>query len=653
MPQSHQLVAIMFTDIVGFTSLMGKDEEKALNLLENNRQLHKSAIKEFNGKWLKEMGDGVLVSFNAASDAVFCAKKIQETFQKENDASLRIGIHLGEVVLEEADVFGDGVNIASRIESLTPAGCIYISESVFRNVENKKKIDTEFIGEKNLKNVKHPIKIYQVKIEGQSSHTALDESVAIPKRDSEKSIAILPFVNMSNDPEQEYFCDGLSEELLNMLSQLDKFKVASRTSSFMFKGKNLDITEVGQKLHVETVLEGSVRKSQNRIRITAQLINVRDGFHLWSERYDREMTDIFDIQDEIALSILNALKVKLLGEEKTDILKRSTDSLDAYQLYLKGRLNFHKFTPEGYMEAIRYYEKAIEIEPDYAKAHAGIASCYLDLWHFGFLPPDQSLPHMQKATFKSIELDAQMAESHLALARLKLWYEFNLKEAENEFQTVFKYNPNIPDALGHYSFLLAFIGKETEAMSVVVKAAELDPFSPMIILNYAWTSWLCRDYESMLEQSNQLVDIHPNFWGGQNCVGFYHWSQSEYDKAIEAFNLSLDQNYTSITLGSLGCVYGITGQKDKAYKILTKLKQMEKEITVPSLSIAKIYFGLNEMDEALKYLEKSGEERTDHLIFLDYYRRDLVPAFNDSRVLDFMERIGIPKGQHRTLDKMN
>jgi len=216
-------------------------------------------------------------------------------------------------------------------------------------------------------------------MEGQSNPEASANPTDEPKQDSEKSIAILPFVNMSNDPEQKYFCEGLSEELINVLSQLDKFKVASRTSSFSFKEKNLDIAKIGQKLNVETVLEGSVRKSQNRIRITAQLINVRDGFHLWSQRYDREMTDIFNIQDEIALAILDALKITLLGEDKVAVLKHGTNNPEAYKLYLKGRFNFHKFSPEGYKAAIRYYEKAIEIEPDYAEAYAGIASSYLHL----------------------------------------------------------------------------------------------------------------------------------------------------------------------------------------------------------------------------------------------------------------------------------
>jgi tetratricopeptide (TPR) repeat protein len=225
-----------------------------------------------------------------------------------------------------------------------------------------------------------------------------------------------------------------------------------------------------------------------------------------------------------------------------------------------------------------------------------------------------------------------------------------LKEAADEFNAVFKYNPNIPDALGHYSYLLAFLGKKTEAMAVVAKAAELDPFSPMITVNCWTTSWLCSDYGGMLKQSKHLVDIHPNNWAGQFCTGIYHWSQSEYDQSIEAFTLSLNQNYGALTLSCLGCVYGIAGQKDKAYKILTKLNQMAMEATVASFCFAKVYAGLNEMDEALKYLDNAAEERTDHLIFLDYYRRDLVPLFDDPRVLDYMEKLGVPREQNNTMD---
>jgi TolB-like protein len=400
----------MFTDIVGYTAMMGKDEEAALQTLEVNRQLHTDAIQAFHGTLLKELGDGIMAVFSAASDAVLCAKKIQETHRKDSNILLRIGIHLGEVVFEESDVFGDGVNIASRIEQLSPAGGIYISESVLRNVENKKEIETVFVGEKLLKNVKHPVKLYAVKIDSQSIHPVSDR-MEDSDENMEKSIAILPFVNMSNDPDQDYFCDGLCEELLNSLAQLDKFKVASRTSSFMFKGKSVDIFEVGQTLRVDNVLEGSVRRSKNRIRITVQLISVRDGYHLWSERYDRELADIFDIQDEIALAIVDSLRLKLLGSEKKTMLKRGTENPEAYQLYLRGRQHFHRFTPDDFLKAIGFYKAAIAVDPTYAKAFAGVASCYLNLWHFDMMPPELSRPQMIEATQKAVEFDDQIARS--------------------------------------------------------------------------------------------------------------------------------------------------------------------------------------------------------------------------------------------------
>src|SRR5690349_7765615 len=363
--QTRQLAAIMFTDIVGYTALMGKDEQKAFEILEKNRVIQKPIIEQNGGKWIKELGDGILASFVTVSDAVTAAVSIQQICNDTSQFQLRIGIHLGEVIFENGDVFGDGVNVASRIQALASPGTTWISEVVFRNIENKKGIGTAFIKEATLKNVQYPVKLYQLRSEKDAAVNITFSTQTV----IEKSIAVLPFVNMSNDPEQEYFCDGLSEELLNVLAKVDSLKVASRTSSFLFRGKGTDITEIGNKLKVATVLEGSVRKAGNRLRITAQLINTADGYHLWSERYDRNMKDIFDIQDEISLAILNALKVKLLGDEKAEVLKRYTDNAEAYQFYLQGRYHYNKWAgPQGYKQAIEYYNQATAIEPNYALA---------------------------------------------------------------------------------------------------------------------------------------------------------------------------------------------------------------------------------------------------------------------------------------------
>ncbi len=307
MPQTRQLAAIMFTDIVSYTALMGKDEQLAFQFLVKNRDLHKPIIDAFNGRWIKELGDGVMASFNIVSDAVNAAIKIQEGCNLSRDYQLRIGIHLGEVVFENDDIFGDAVNIAARIQSAAKPGCIYVSESVHHNITNKKDIKSRFVKEETLKNVKEPVKIYEV----MNIVDAMKITESQNKDTAQRSIAVLPFANMSSDPEQEFFSDGISEEIINMLAQVPNLKVAGRTSAFSFKGKNLDLRFIGTQLNVNHILEGSVRKSGNKLRITAQLIKVADGYHLWSEKYDRELEDIFDIQDEIALTILEVIKIKL------------------------------------------------------------------------------------------------------------------------------------------------------------------------------------------------------------------------------------------------------------------------------------------------------------------------------------------------------
>jgi adenylate cyclase len=339
MSQSRQLAAIMFTDIVGYSALMGDDENMAFELLSLNRLLQKPLIEQHNGRWIKELGDGVLATFTTVTDAVNCACSIIKGTEPIAGLHLRIGLHQAEVVFDNNDVFGDGVNIASRLMAFAPVSGICISETVRNNVTNNKNITTSFMSEEVLKHIKEPVRIYEILIDGGVAKTASGASI---KKPPAKSIAVLPFLNMSNDPEQEYFSEGMAEEILISLSNLKDLKVAGRTSSFQFKGKNIDLREVGDKLGVSNVLEGSVRKQGNRLRVSAQLISVADGFHLWSERFDRNMDDIFAIQDEIALAITEELKIILLDQEKAVITKIPTENKAAYELYMKGRFYLAK-----------------------------------------------------------------------------------------------------------------------------------------------------------------------------------------------------------------------------------------------------------------------------------------------------------------------
>ena len=640
MPQSRQLAAIMFTDIVGYTALMGNDEQKAFIILNKNRALQKPIIEQYNGRWIKELGDGVMASFNTVSDAVNAAIKIQETCDASKDFLLRIGIHLGEVVFENDDVFGDGVNIASRIQAIANPGCIYISESVHHNISNKKDILTKFVKEEILKNVKEAVRIYEV-ITLLTTHT-YSEIIEPLKKVPQKSIAVLPFANMSSDPEQEFFSDGISEEIINMLAQVPGLKVAGRTSAFSFKGKNQDLRFIGEQLNVNHILEGSVRKSGNKLRVTAQLIKVADGYHIWSEKYDCELEDIFDIQDKISLAILNAIKIKLFGAEKEAVLKRYTNNAEAYQLYLQGRFHYNRWAgAAGYNKAIEYYNEALLIEPDYVLAYSGLASCYLNLWFFSHLPPDQSLPKMKEATILSLQLDDEIAESHLSVARMKFWYEWDFEGADREFNRAIELNPNHAEAHEQYSMFLGITQRKNEALVQARKALELDPFSLMNNWGAGWTYWMIGDCTNMQEQGKKLVELEPHFYGGHLILGTEHWTMGRYEEALAELNLAVELNNGSFTLSWLGCLLGIIGEQGKAKEVLKKMLDKSLKETVGNYDMAIVYAGLNEKELTFKWLEKGIEQHDGMMVFLKHWAL-LVPWFNANPDMDeLLKKIGL------------
>jgi len=333
-------------------------KKQALELLRRNRTLHKSIIKKHHGKWLKEMGDGTLASFNTSSEAVYCAGELMNACTNQN-ISIRIGIHLGEITEEAGDIFGDGVNLASRIEPLAKPGQILVSGSVHLNVKNKPGVKSSFIREAELKNIDESIKLYAIQIT--SSPQKEVDAKTLHEEQSESSIAVLPFVNMSNDPEQEFFCDGISEEIINTIVQYPNLKVSGRTSSFSFKGKNEDLRVIGKALGVSKILEGSIRKMGSRIRITAQLIEASSGFHIWSKQYDRQLDDIFAIQDEIAEEIGNQLNLTLSSGSEKLKTRLQTQNIEAYELYLKGRILFYN-RGSSMFDALECFKNALKID---------------------------------------------------------------------------------------------------------------------------------------------------------------------------------------------------------------------------------------------------------------------------------------------------
>ena len=402
----------MFSDMSGYTALMQQNEQLAKDKRRRLKEVLETSVSGYNGKILQYYGDGALSIFNSAIDGVNCAVEIQQTLQQEPKVDLRIGIHTGDISIEDETIYGDGVNLASRIESLAVPGSIFISEKVFDEIRNQENLTAREMGYFELKNVIKPVRIFAIDNKG----------LVVPARDALKGktkqptnrLAVLPFVNMSADPENEYFSDGITEELLNALTKVDGLQVTSRTSAFAFKGKNTDIREIGIQLNVDRILEGSVRKAGNRVRITAQLINAADGYHIWSENYDRDLTDIFEVQDEISSIIANKLRENLTAKEHEETLvKVPTQNLEAYTLFLKG-LHFHnKITPNDAKKAIECFEKAITLEPDYAHAYAMAAAGYAFLGATGQMQPNEAFEIVHRYSDKALQLDSSLAAGYV------------------------------------------------------------------------------------------------------------------------------------------------------------------------------------------------------------------------------------------------
>ncbi|MEK6780777.1 MAG: tetratricopeptide repeat protein [Bacteroidota bacterium] len=639
MSSSRQLAAIMFTDIVGYTALMGNDEKHAFTLLNKNRQLQKPIIGEFDGRWIKEIGDGTMASFNTVSDAVNAAIKIQEACNAANDFQLRIGIHQGEVVFENDDVFGDSVNIAARVQAAAAPGCIFITETVHHNISNKSEIKSQFVKEEKLKNVSQPVRMYQVLFAG--------SEIIVPEKPQatiiEKCIAVLPFVNMSNDPDQEFFSDGISEEIINMLAQVLELKVIGRTSSFAFKGKNLDLRLIGEQLKTTHILEGSVRKSGNKLRITAQLIDVVDGTHLYSEKFDRELEDVFDIQDEIAEAILKAVKIKLLDEEKVDVFKKYTDNIEAYQLFLKGRYHLNKFSPDNFLKAIEYYQSAINLDPNYAIAYAEMGICYYDQAYFNWAPWAESTPKAITAINKAFTLDSENDICLVAMgSRVLLWYNWEFNEAARYLKKAIQINPNNVEGHRQLGVLNMLQGNYGESFKYYEKAEALDPFSLLGLLYHGCHYAIGGLFGRTLEYGNRLIAIEPHFFGGYFTLGAGYLYLKQYDKAVEAMETAVNLNPDLADFCFLGSAYAGNGERRKVEEILAKMEAL----TFPNEGntwFGRVYLMMKDWDKAFDYFTKAVKKREGDSLLIPRFILSLAPEMrNDPRTIELLKMIGLP-----------
>lgn len=451
------------------------------------------------------------------------------------------------------------------------------------------------------------------------------------------AIAVLPFVNMSNDVEQEYFSDGISEEIINMLAQVPNLKVMGRTSSFAFKGKNMDLKVIGEQLNVNYLLEGSVRRSGNTLRITAQLINVADGSHLYSDKFDRKIADIFDIQDEISEEILKAIKIKLLGNEKEEILKNGTVSIEAYELYLKSLFHINKFTPDGFIKAIEYLDDAIEIDPNYAVAYAQLAFCYTNLLDFNWLASEEALPKAKAAARKSLELDDQIPESHLNIGRILIHQDWNVRDAMSAFKKALAINPNSAETHVQLAMCLAMYDRCEEAMEHVKIAESLDPISILNIFYATIVTALCNDPETVLHNGKKIIELVPELFSGHLWAGYGYVCQGMFDEGIAELEISASLNPGTWTLSNLGMAYGVSGDTLMANKIIDKIKAEKGYERFANTHLGNVYLSIGDMDNFVKYYDRALEYHEGQLLFSEKILRNIGvkkvdhPKFKDHR----------------------
>src|SRR6266550_7671716 len=508
----RRLTAILAADVVGYSRLMGIDEAGTLAQLKEIRQAVVDAkIAEHRGRIVKLTGDGVLAEFRSVVNAVSCATEIQTAMRartSENAIQFRIGVNLGDVIAEGDDIYGDGVNVAVRLESVAQPGGIAVSQSVCDHVGNRLSVTFEDRGEQQLKNIEKPIRVYDVLLD-----EPIGAEMSAATRDK-PSIAVLPFNNMSGDPEQEYFSDGITEDIITDLSKVSGLSVIARHSSFSYKGKPLKVQQIGRELGVDFMLEGSVRKAGARVRVTGQLVNCKKGSHIWAERFDRDLTDIFAIQDEITHAIVEQLKVKLLPQEKKSIGQTPTDNLEAYNYYLKGRQLLHRGSQSGYKAAREMFAKAVELDPSYARAYAGIADCdsFLFLRTTESISPDGVLAMSEKA----LALDNHLAEAHASRGNA-LSVAKRYAEAEAEFEKAISLDPNSFEAHYFYARACVFQGKIEQATALFERAAAIKPddYSSVCILVQFYNS-LGReqDIEEVARKGVKLAErqltLHPD-----------------------------------------------------------------------------------------------------------------------------------------------
>ncbi|KQV84526.1 adenylate/guanylate cyclase domain-containing protein [Rhizobium sp. Root1220] len=614
----RRLAAILAADIVGYSRLMGSDESGTLAATKLCRtEILEPRIAQHRGRIVKLTGDGMLVEFSSIVNAVACADEVQRAAAERNQSLLedkriefRIGIHLGDVIVEDGDIFGDGVNVAARLEAIAEPGGIVVSASVRDHVGTRLDLSFEDKGEHRLKNIKEPVRVYAISPRRALPLKVNKAALSAARSEHKQLVAVLPFTNMSGDPEQEYFSDGITEDIITDLSKISRLYVVARNTAFTYKGKSVQVKQVAAELGVDFVLEGSVRKVGQRVRITGQLIDAKNGGHLWADRFDRDLTDIFAIQDEITHAIVDQLKIKLLPEEKRAIETEPTQNVEAYTYYLRGRQLSHTWTRPYLLLARRMFETAVALDPDYARAYAGMADCESALrdWHAG----EYTLSGILGLSARALALDPNLAEAH-ASRGLALHQDGRDAEALAEFERALTLEPDLYEANFHYARFLFMQGKFESALVFFTRAAEIRPddyLSPIHLMSACRSLGLSDEVENWarvcVERAERALELHP-------------------------------ENSGPAHRGALALAH--LGDAARAKEWVERAKHIDPDDIVGQYNVACVYALLNECDAALDMLEALLPQSSCYQILWFKHDSDLDSVRNHPRFEKLMDAI--------------
>ena len=614
----------MFTDMVGYTALTQSNESLSMEVLDRHNRLLRPFFTKYNGREIKTIGDSFLVEFESALDATNCAIDIQRFLHDYNlssredwKISLRIGIHLGDVIHATNDVFGDAVNIASRIQPLAEPGGICLSDQVFGQVRNKVSAPLIELAPQDLKNVRYQVVVYKVLMPWDHGGDPTTQE------GDRHRIAVLPFSNMSPDPNDEYFADGMTEELIDRLAQLKQLKVIARTSIMSYKKKEKRASEIANELDVGWLVEGSVRKAGNRVRVTVQLIEAETQEHLWSSHYDGNLEDIFAVQGEIAEKVAGELKIQLIGSEKSILEKKATENTEAYTCYLKGRDLVREGTEPSLRRGVGLFERAVELDPAFARAHEGLAECWMTLGNDGYEPWEHAAPKAELAVRRALDLDPELAESHATLAYVH-FLEDRIISCELEAKKALELNPSISEGHRELAFIALLRGDGPGGIAELETAWRLDPLRAFYIERLGQLYF----YLGRLDDAQRFWEKTAQFAPAatHRALTEFYLFKEDFSRAKEHYALaaSLEPNHSWVSWMK-GFIAARTGDREGALQAIKKIEREWK--SADSLNqVGFIHYALGDLDSYFAYIIKAVDQHLMRFFYVIY-----CPLFAGSR----------------------